>query len=250
MNWDIEKFSAVYAAENKTMFRIWRDVYGDDYPEEVEPTSFVTKTDLIRIAHFLSISSGKTFLDLGCGRGGPGLWVARETGADLIGIDLSPIAVEQAKQRVSDFDLEGHARFVEADINATGLEDKSCDGSISIDVLLFVPNKIAAMTEVARVLRSGARFVFTTWEKPSETDHHLLLQDSGFEVEEYYEKPDRKRRQHAVYERILAEQATLIKEMGETAARPIINEATRSRTKRRTREAADSRHVLIVCRKI
>lgn len=243
----VEANNAVYAAKNKTIFRVFRDVYGDDYPEEVEPLSFVTKTDLLRIVQFLSISSGHTFVDLGCGRGGPGLWVARETGADLVGIDLSPVAVEQAKQRVSDFDLEGHARFLVADFCATGLQDKSCDGAISIDMLWMVPNKIAAMSEVARILRSAARFVFTTWEsiKPSETDYHLLMQDSGFEIEEYYEKPDWERRQRAVYERILAEQATLIKEMGETAARPVINEA-----KEAPGGLANARHVLMVCRKI
>jgi len=233
--------------KSKTFLRIYRDVYGDDYPEGVEQLSFVTKTDLIRIAHFISISSGKTFIDLGCGRGGPGLWVARKTGADLIGIDFSPIAVEQAKERVSDFDLEGHARFFVADFCATGLQDKSCDGAISIDMLWLVPNQTAAMSEAARILRSGARFVFTTWEsiKPSEIDYHLLLQDSGFVVEEYYEMPDWERRQRAVYERYLAEQATLIKEMGETAARYIINEA-----KEASGMLANLRHVLIVCRKI
>jgi len=30
------------------------------------------------------------------GRGGPGLWLARATGADLIGIDWSPVGVESA----------------------------------------------------------------------------------------------------------------------------------------------------------
>jgi hypothetical protein len=73
----------------------------------------------------------------------------------------------------------------------------------------------------------------------------LLLQDSGFEVEEYYEKPDWRRRQVALYERVLAEQDTLIKEIGETAARPIINEAKKVLPGR----LANNRHVLVVGRK-
>jgi len=64
-------------------------------------------------------------------------------------------------------------------------------------------------------------------------------------VEEYYEKPDWERRHRAVYERLLAEQATLIKEMGEIAARTLINEA-----KEAPDTLADLRHVLIVCRRI
>jgi hypothetical protein len=47
-------------------------------------------------------------VDLGCGRGGPGLSVTRQTGATLIGIDLSPIseclrcAVAHGSSRVTD----------------------------------------------------------------------------------------------------------------------------------------------------
>ncbi len=249
-NWD-----NMYAGieKSKMFLRIYRDVYGDDYAEGVEQLGPVTKTDLIRIAHFLSINSGKTFIDLGCGRGGPGLWVARETGADLIGIDLSPIGVEQAKRRVSDFGLEGHARFFVADFCATGLQDKSCDGAISIDTLFFVPNQTAAVSEVARILRSGARFVFTTVEKLDKDtltdrelygDNRLLLLDSGFVVEEYHEMLDWGR-YRAVLERWLAEQATLIKEMGDTAARLFINAA-----KEVPGTLATLRRLFIVCRKI
>ncbi|WP_354531947.1 class I SAM-dependent methyltransferase [Nakamurella sp. UYEF19] len=35
-------------------------------------------------------------IDLGCGMGGPGQWIARESGAHLVGIDLSQAAVEAA----------------------------------------------------------------------------------------------------------------------------------------------------------
>ena len=36
---------------------------------------------------------------------------------------------------------------------------------MSLDVLPFVPAKAAAIREVARILRPGGRFAFTTWEQ-------------------------------------------------------------------------------------
>lgn len=46
---------------------------------------------------------------------------------------------------------------------------------MSLDVLPFVPDKTAAVREVARILRPGGRFAFTTWEQlthPAPRDHN------------------------------------------------------------------------------
>src|SRR3712207_6416933 len=75
--------------ESPTSRRARREVYASDYPEDARPRSFITLSELRRIAGDLHIGWGQTIVDLGCGWGGPGLWVARETGAGLVGIDLS-----------------------------------------------------------------------------------------------------------------------------------------------------------------
>jgi hypothetical protein len=43
---------------------------------EVEPFSFVSAALLGHLARALGLSPGETLVDLGCGRGGPGLWLA------------------------------------------------------------------------------------------------------------------------------------------------------------------------------
>lgn len=215
---DATNFDSYYKARpGKTIFQIGRDAYGDDYPVEAEPLSFVTKTDLARIVHFLSIGPGSVLVDLGCGRGGPGLWLTRETGADLIGIDLSPNAIKQANQRITEFGLVGHARFLQGDLCATVLPDQSCDGAVSIDVMMFIQDKSAIMKEVARILRPGAAFVFTAFEGKNTELYRSPLYENGFNAEVYEEKPDWRRRQLALYERIAAEQVALLEEMGEGA---------------------------------
>jgi SAM-dependent methyltransferase len=97
--------------ESPTRRRIRSEVYADEYPADVDPRSFLTWTELRRLARDLHVGPGDTFVDLGCGQGGPGLWVARETGADVVGIDLAEAAIARARERTQQLGLAGRAHF-------------------------------------------------------------------------------------------------------------------------------------------
>ena len=90
-----------------------------DLPPEIEPFSFVSRNLLDHVAAALALSPGTSLVDLACGRGGPGMWLAKTTGADLTGVDFSPVAVEQATQRADLFGLTARARFVVGNLEAT-----------------------------------------------------------------------------------------------------------------------------------
>ena len=51
--------------ESPTRQRIRSEVYGDEYPAEVDPRSFLTWTELRRLARELRVGRGDTFVDLG-----------------------------------------------------------------------------------------------------------------------------------------------------------------------------------------
>src|SRR3954447_1328731 len=169
--------------ESPTRQRIRCEVYGDEYPVEADPRSFVTLTELRAMARDLGVGAGQTIVDLGCGQGGPSLWVARKTGAALVGIDLSPVGVARASERARDLGLADRARFQVADITSTGLPEASFDAAMSVDVIWSVPDKLGALREAARILKPGARFAFTNWDRdrtppgylPPLGDHRPLL---------------------------------------------------------------------------
>ena len=223
--WGVKRvFNDVYQGQpqSDTFRNIFRDVFGDDYPEEADPCGLSTVTDLHNIVRQLGVGKGQTFVDLGCGRGGAGLWVARATGARLIGVDISNVAVEEAQRRIPAFGLDGRAEFRTADFAGTGLPKASLDAAMSVDALYLVPDKTGSVRETARILRPGARFVFTTWDVDLPMmirDHRPLLHSAGFDVESYETTPDWQRRQRAVHERILEQKEQLIKEMGEDSAK-------------------------------
>lgn len=158
-----EGFDLVHAANNpdSISWRLAAEAYGDDYPAEVQAFGMTTYWLLGRYVSELRIGPGDRLADLACGRGGPGLWVARATGADLIGIDWSVKAIEAARVRAEDFVSPGRARFEVGDLAATGLADASVDAAMCADAIFFALDRVAAFTEVARILRPGGAFVFT-----------------------------------------------------------------------------------------
>ena len=60
-------------------------------------------------------------LDLACGRGSAGVWLARR-GLDVLGFDVSPVAVALADERARAHGVSGHCRFAIADLD-DGLPD-------------------------------------------------------------------------------------------------------------------------------
>jgi ubiquinone/menaquinone biosynthesis C-methylase UbiE len=222
-----------------TVERIYRAAFGDDYPQDAQPNAFYSRTTLRRLASALEVGPDRMVVDLGCGHGRPGLWVAQQTGASLVGIDLSPVGIELAGRRAAELGLSQQVRFQVGDVTKTGLPDASCDAAMSLDVLPFVPDKAAAVAEVARILRSGGRFAFTTWEQvgrsaaadseraalsatfqahplveSARADYRSLLEDAGFAVETYEEPPGWRGQQRALAEGIIAAEEEVTREMG------------------------------------
>jgi SAM-dependent methyltransferase len=187
-----EEFDDAYRARERSPLvgTLVRDALGADLPPEVEPYSFVPLAGLREVAAGLRIARGERLVDLGCGRGGPGLWVARETGAALVGVDYSAVAVEHATARAPLFAVE--ARFAVADMAATGLETGCADAVMCIDAFQF-GDPAASAREVARILRPGRRFVVSTWrplrlgdeelpERVRDLDVPALLAAAGLEL--------------------------------------------------------------------
>jgi SAM-dependent methyltransferase len=198
-------FSAVPASAG--LKRAWQ-LAVPELPPEIEPFSFVSLGLLRHVAHALNLTPGQTLVDLGCGRGGPGLWLARTTNASLVGVDFSPVAVEQAAQRVALFGLAGRARFVIGDLTHTGLPGHSADAAVSVDAFHFAADPDAAATHAHQLLRPGARLVLTTWQPKHPGDRRLptraridwppLLRAAGFADINMAERPG----WHALWTRV------------------------------------------------
>ncbi len=207
-----------------TLRSIYKDVYGAEYPAEADPFGFVTVSELGAITRILAESAVTNLLDVGCGRGGPGLWIARELGVSLVGIDIVPAAVAAASERAANSSVP-RASFHTASATDTGLPDASFDGIVSIDVVWMILDKRAVFHELSRVLRPGGRLVFTTWE-PAHLDYSWYLKPAGFADIEKQIVQRSGEQQIKVFESILKNKAAITAELGARAAGVLFDEAT------------------------
>jgi cyclopropane fatty-acyl-phospholipid synthase-like methyltransferase len=206
--------------------RIWQQVYGPEYPSWADPFSYISVTELRRFARELHAAPGRYLVDVGCGRGGPGLWVAAVTGARLIGIDIDEAALAAAQRRAEQAGMAGRVSFRRGSFHDTGLPEGSAQAVMSIDALLFAPSKPAAAAELARILIPGGRLVLTSWDYHSQpagrpaqvADHRPLLDQADFDVLGYDETQAWHDRQQRTGQALLAAAAELAAESGGTAA--------------------------------
>lgn len=126
-------------------------------PDWVVPLSSVHCAVLERIATELGVSESDEFVDLACGLGGPGLWIAQRTGANVVGVDFSEVAIREATRLAEEIGMASRATFVVADATRTGLPNSVFSALMSIDALQFI-DAGAATAEIARICnRVGER---------------------------------------------------------------------------------------------
>jgi ubiquinone/menaquinone biosynthesis C-methylase UbiE len=222
-------FEQAYAgAPSAVAERVWRQVFGSDFPRGIDPHSYVSASELERMAADVRVGGDEVLVDLGCGRGGAGLWVAAANGARLIGIDIAPNALDAARRRAEAMGLdESRAEFREGSFQRTGLPASSVDAVMSVDALLFSSNKAGALRELRRVIRDRGRLVFTSWDyhhqpvgrPPQVPDHRPHLIAAGFDVLAYEETDDWRRRLSDTTAGLLQHVEELAAESGEDVAK-------------------------------
>jgi ubiquinone/menaquinone biosynthesis C-methylase UbiE len=213
--------------------RLYLEAFGDEYPIGEATDGYITRSELRQLAEALHIGPGSTIVDLGCGRGAPGQWLARTTGAALVGIDFSQVALEQGRERARQLGILDTVSYRLASFDATGLAPASVDGAMSIDVIWAIPNKRAGFAEAARILKAGARFVFTDWERdlsppgypPPVDDYRPLLEAAGFEVKLRQLRPEADAMRRKFYEKMLLYHTESLQVRNEKAAESILREA-------------------------
>lgn len=110
-----------------------------------------------RMAGALAVGPGQTVVDVASGRGASALQLARETGCEVVGVELSAESAAAAARVAEEAGLAGRVRFLVGDAEALPLGDASADGALCECAFCAFPDKEAAARELARVLRPGAR---------------------------------------------------------------------------------------------
>jgi SAM-dependent methyltransferase len=130
------------------------------YPpgEYVEQESFMRAGEIRTLAARAGITREVSVLDLCCGVAGPGRFITRELGCTYLGVDLSPSAIEIARERAGELPC----RFEVARIPP--LPPGQFEVVLLLETMLAFAEKEPLLGEVSRSLTSGGRFAFTLEE--------------------------------------------------------------------------------------
>ncbi|NET40443.1 class I SAM-dependent methyltransferase [Okeania sp. SIO2B3] len=141
------------------------------------------------------ITAESKVLEIACGNGNAAIWLAQQTGCEVVGIDISSSYIDNARSKASNFPS---LRVTFQKESATNLpfEDGSFTHAWSQGALYHIPELNTALAEAHRVLGSGGIFLFddliTPVEEVSETTrkyvYDRLLFNPTFSLEEYAEK--------------------------------------------------------------
>ncbi len=152
----------------------------------------------------LSVPAGGLICDLGCGPGQIARYL-RDRGARVIGVDLSPRMIEQARQ------LNPDIEFQPGNMLALDVAADAWAGIAAFYSIIHVPREeiMTALLELKRVLQPGGlllmavhlgtevRHIEEWWGHPVSADFvffqapeiQAYVQAAGFQVEELIERP-------------------------------------------------------------
>ncbi|MEZ5832064.1 MAG: class I SAM-dependent methyltransferase [Dongiaceae bacterium] len=119
----------------------------------------------VRYLDWLEAPKDAAWLDLGCGTGAlTQTIIARGAPRSIVAVDQSAAFVAHARAATSDPHVR--LRFEVADAQKLPLPDASVDVAASALVVNFVPDRVQALRELARVTRPGGVLSFDVWDYP------------------------------------------------------------------------------------
>jgi ubiquinone/menaquinone biosynthesis C-methylase UbiE len=172
----IDHWTSVPIGTQTTGFAARHDQFTKEYFEEHSRFRYeVYAPWLANVARFAAYS-GQSILEVGCGMGTDLLEYAR-TGADVVGLDLTPRHLELAQRRFRLFDLDG--LFVNGDAEHLCFRDNSFDFVFSNGVLHHTPDTQQAVDEIHRVLKPGGEALILLYHRRSLHYYLRILLESG-----------------------------------------------------------------------
>lgn len=134
------------------------------------------------------IKEGMRILEVGCGSGAFTTFAARASGikGEVYALDIQPKMLMQLKKKLSrpeNRDIK-NIKLIEGDVHKLPFDDNSFDVVYTVTVLQELPDRIRALKEMKRVLKSGGILAVTEFlpdpDYPLKSTTIKLGEESGF----------------------------------------------------------------------
>ena len=178
-------------------------------PDDVLVTTIWPSWPLDRLADEVALPPGGTLLDVACGVGDLGRWIARRAGGRVVGVEPSPVGRAAAEAAAGEGD-----RYVDGLFGSLPVEDASVDAALVVDALQFAGDAVAALQDIARCVRPGGRIAVVA---------PMQVPDAGLEVVVREETPSWRDRCAAFREAIRDRQDDIRSELGDASIEMLLS---------------------------
>ena len=156
---------------DKALQRARRSAYAPG--EYVEQESFMRAAEIMSLAVKAGAGPGVSVLDLCCGVAGPGRFLTSQLGCTYLGVDLSPSAIEIARERAGGLSC----RFEVAPVPP--VPPGPFEVALLLETMLAFAYKEKLLAAIASALPVGGRFAFTLEEGlPLTRDERQAMPDA------------------------------------------------------------------------
>src|SRR6266404_4437706 len=147
------------------------------FPYDQDHYGGLAATD--ELAREAQISKGSHVADFCAGLGGTVRYLAHKYGANVTGIELTPVRAAGAQELTKRVGLQEIARVIQGNVLEVPLADESMDAVVSQEAFCHVPHLKRALVEAFRILRKDGRLAFTDWiaNEPLSVDDAQLMWD-------------------------------------------------------------------------
>uniref|UniRef100_UPI003590090E uncharacterized protein n=1 Tax=Myxine glutinosa TaxID=7769 RepID=UPI003590090E len=132
----------------------------------------------------MNLKPGEKVLDIGCGIGGPALYMAKTYGVEVLGIDLCLCAIEIAQSRLMEQNVP-KVEFELCDATMREFPENTFDVVYSKESLLYILDKPSLLQKIHRWLKPTGRFLILDYfagEQAMSEDFQKFVENCGFQL--------------------------------------------------------------------
>jgi ubiquinone/menaquinone biosynthesis C-methylase UbiE len=133
--------------------------FGD---EDIGQHSWTTPNELLGMIEACELNAQSRVLDVGCGAGGPAMFVTQQSGCQVTGLDIDQQGVNMANTLAIERGLSNRCNFHLHNATDTfDTPDASLDLIFAIDSIFHIPQRKSFLYEARRILNHRGRLFFT-----------------------------------------------------------------------------------------
>ena len=156
-----ENMENMFAAVSDLYAEYWNDFFHFAiFDDENQSWEAAFKSTSQKYLDALKAKQARKIIELACGRGGFSNFLAENTEADVLGIDISRSQLSHAKRF-----KRPNLRFKHHDIMKIAELGETFDAVAFMDADCYLPDKRLAIEKISSIMNPGARFLLIAWCK-------------------------------------------------------------------------------------